>query len=241
MTPGDTSLGGPHNRFPETTLGLVSCVRQPDPQGLEEFGRRYWKPIYAYLRTVLAKNNEDAKDLTQAFFLWLVEGEPLRSYDPGRGGFRRYLKLLLRRFVVHRDVALLRLKRGGGVRLLSFDHEADLEALVADPRAADPGKVFDRIWIREVVQGAVERVKERCLAEGRESAFRVYEEYDLSSEPRRPTHAELKEKFRLGENQARFFLFSTREEVREEIRTELARVTTDPQELEAEWNELLGG
>src|SRR6185436_7438630 len=95
-----------------------------------------------------AKSNEDAKDLTQAFFISLMEKEPLRRYDPARGSFRTYMKSLLRHFVQHQDEALQTLKRGGAVRLLDLDGPA---ISIADSREDNPDKAFDRAWMVSLV------------------------------------------------------------------------------------------
>src|SRR5436309_796860 len=104
MRAADTSLGGPREDFPKTIGDMVARARDPSAEvrrlGFEELGRQYWKPIYRYARVAWAKSNEDAKDLTQAFFLWLMEGDALDRYLPGRGSFRSFLKALLRHFLL---------------------------------------------------------------------------------------------------------------------------------------------
>src|SRR5262245_36438991 len=105
-----TSLGGSRNDFPVTTQGILSGLQGSDAAGyrssFEQIGRRYWKPVYAYLGAAWAKDNETAKDLAQAFFLSLAEDETLKRFDPTRGSLRGYLKVLLRSFVGHHDRAL---------------------------------------------------------------------------------------------------------------------------------------
>src|SRR5436853_7711854 len=115
----DTTLGGAGTRLPETVLDLVSRAADQSPQtrrqALEELCARYWKPVYYFIRTRWAKSNEDAKDLTQAFFLFLLEGNALREYAPARASFRTFLKLLLKRFLQDEEKASQRKKRGGGI------------------------------------------------------------------------------------------------------------------------------
>src|SRR5215813_14423386 len=117
MNFSDTSLGGTQKDFAKTAWGVIQRARDSSPQvrqdGLNDLCRRYWKPVYHFLRVGYSKNNEDAKDLTQAFFLWLSEGEALRRYEPERASFRTYLKTLLRHFVLNQQEAMSRLKRGG--------------------------------------------------------------------------------------------------------------------------------
>ncbi len=140
-TPGrETSLGGKGHGFPSTMWGLVSRIRGSDTEeqraGLEELCQRYWKPIYRYVRIAWAKSNEDAKDLTQAFLLWLMEGEPLRKYEEDREKLRTYLKVLLKGFVRDRQKALQRLKRGGNLKIIDLDAgNHALKEAISDPSA----------------------------------------------------------------------------------------------------------
>ena len=211
---------------------MIARLRQTAQhrEALEDLCARYWKPVYSYVRAAWAKSNEDAKDLAQAFFLWLLDGEPLKNYAPERGGFRVYLKVLLRRFVGHQEVALNRLKRGGGVKHIPIQDDG----FVADSKETDPEKLFDRSWITELVNQAVDRVRGRSDA----TSFQVYEKYEFAPEGERPTYKELGEELGIPVNEVKNHLFRLREEVRREIRADIAQMTSDPGELEEEWNVL---
>jgi RNA polymerase sigma-70 factor (ECF subfamily) len=199
-------MGGQQARFPETLRNL----------SIDDIARLYWKPIYAYIRLSWAKSNEDAKDLTQAFLLWLVEGDALQKYAPDKASFRTYLKSLLKHFVGHQHEAQQRLKRGGGIDFV--DLPLDLQG--------DPDQAFDREWLSALVQRAIERVRGT-------SRFEVFEAYDLVPPDQRPTYAELAKRFGLDESQIRKGLAAIREAVRNEIRAELAG------DVESEWKALL--
>jgi RNA polymerase sigma-70 factor (ECF subfamily) len=240
MRPGDTSQGGPHPGFPETTWDVVHGAAADSTHvrraSLEELCRRYWKPLYHYLRVARAKSNDDAKDLTQAFFLWLMEREPLKQYDPERGSFRAYIRSLLRHFVQHQDEADHSLKRGGGVRLLDLDGENGPggETLI-DPQTQDPDRAFDRAWMVTLVAHAVESVRQRYHAKGWTDRFRIYEEYDMGS-GNRPTYAELALRLGVQEDDVRSYLFMIRTEIRSEILSELARTCAGSDDLKKEWD-----
>ncbi len=245
MNGNDTTLGGARRRFPDTTEGLLSRLCGPAARdyrdGIEELCRRYWKPVYRYLRIVWAKSNDDAKDLTQAFFLWLLEGEALSRYEAERGSFRHFLKMLLTRFGEHRDRALSTLKRGGAVKILPLAGEAAVDAeSLADPDVADPERAFDREWLDAVAKAAVGRVRERLASEGHADQFRVYEAYDLAGPGEEPTYAEVAGRLGMKEGEVRRILFNVRIAVRGELRAELAKLTSDDRELEDEWNALFG-
>lgn len=246
MARADTSIGGDGNRFPATTQGILASLRQPVSQtpsaGLEVLCRRYWKPVYRYVRTVWAKSNEDAKDLTQAFFAWLLEGNPLNRYDPALGGFRPFLKIMLQRFIGHQHAALRRLKRGGGALVLSLDEDlSPLSESLPDSRATDPETVFDRAWFKELLAQTLTQVKEAFLSRGDTLTFRVYEDYELRPEPERPTYKDLAARLNLSERDIKSRLFAAREEIRLTLRSTLSQLTVSDQELREEWNGLLGG
>jgi RNA polymerase sigma-70 factor (ECF subfamily) len=241
----DTTAGGPGGRFPETAQDLLSGLRAPAGEGfraaLTSLCRRYWKPVYLYVRIAWAKTNEDAKDLTQAYFLWLLESESLQKFDATRGSFRGFLKGTLRSFVGHQEAALGALKRGGGARVLSLEGAPpSLEEIVPDPRSADPEKIFESLWAVELIDRAVGRVRERYRSRGKEAAFRVYEEYVLAQASPRPTYQDLARQLGLREREIESILETLRLEVRQEIRNEIAETTSDQQSLDEEWNGLFG-
>lgn len=241
MKPADTTLGGRDPRFPETTAGFSALLGDPSRGGLETLCRRYWKPVYSFIRVSWAKSNEDAKDLTQEFFVRLLEGTALARFEPARGSFRAYLKTLLQRFVGHEEDARRALKRGGGVRVLSFDGTAPLlEELTSDPRAADPGKIFEKVWAIELVNHAIGRVRGRYESSGRPLPFRVYEEYAFAAPEGRPTYGALAARHGIGEREVETHLSAVRDLIRVEIRAELAELTATERDLEVEWHELFG-
>src|SRR5262245_3814032 len=162
---GDTSLGGRAKAFPPTSAGLAMRFAGLETQGyresIEELAQRYWKPVYTFIRVAWKKSNDDAKDLTQAFFLWLTEREPLRAYAPAKGGFRTFLKVLLRRFLGHDTAGLQRLKRGGGAVHLSFEDDvASIEEVLPEAQSTDPDRLFDQAWLVTVMKAATDRVRE---------------------------------------------------------------------------------
>jgi RNA polymerase sigma-70 factor (ECF subfamily) len=223
MRPGDTSLGGGERAFPETTLGFAAGLPAGDAGSLETLCRRYWKPVYSYLRIAWSKSNEDAKDATQAFFAWLLEEGALRRYEPARGGFRAYLKILLRRFAGHEERDRLRIKRGGAAALLP------LEGAAPEPQAGDdPEKAFERTWFEGIVNEALSRVRAE-----RPDRFRIYEAYALVAQP--PSYAELASRLGVAVGEVEKSLYLVREAIRAEIRRALG-----DGELEDDWKRLLG-
>jgi RNA polymerase sigma-70 factor (ECF subfamily) len=236
----DTELGA--REFPVTSWSLVAGMNDSSTgarrQALESLCHRYWKPVYHYVRRAWSKAAEDAKDLTQAFFLQIMEGDALRRYAPERGGFRTYLKVLLRGFAADQHDAMTALKRGGAARILTLDApEASLRDLVPDGQTVAPEELFDRSWKKEILERAVERTREWFASAGRERQFRAFEAYDLKAGR---TYAEVASELGISESDVRNYLFAVRERLRGEIRAELSQTVAAPGELEDEWRALFG-
>lgn len=244
MGSGQTNEGASKQAFPNTTWGLIAGLRNIDaPQhrtNLEALCRRYWGPIYHYVRAAWAKSKEDAEDLTQGFFLWLLEGEALSRYAAERASFRRYLKVLLAGFVGDQQKALSRLKRGGGMRIAPLaENDGMIEKTLADSGTATPEELFDKAWAMTVARRAIERVRARCRSEGHELRFRVYELYDLAGGAQ-PTYQALAERLGLTESDVRESLRLVRQAIRRELRAEVSDMVTDEEELRKEMDELFG-
>ena len=81
----DTSIGGNQSRFPETRRSVVINCHSADPDvrpcAAEALISAYWKPVYKYIRVRWSRSNEDAKDLTQAFFARAFEKQFFHAYD----------------------------------------------------------------------------------------------------------------------------------------------------------------
>src|SRR5262245_32031392 len=95
----DTGIGEGGGRFPSTHWSAIRALKSEDQDrrgpALDLILRLYWKPVYKYLRIRWRKSNEDAKDLTQAFFVRAIEKEFFHDYDPAISKFRTFLRTCL--------------------------------------------------------------------------------------------------------------------------------------------------
>ena len=86
----------------------------------------YWYPLYSFIRR-RGYPSHDAQDLTQGFFVHLLEKGGLGRADPELGRFRTFLLASLKNFLANESAKGHALKRGGGQTILRFDGE-DAEA-----------------------------------------------------------------------------------------------------------------
>jgi len=174
------------NRFELTSWTMVLALQTTDgPRRAEALARlceAYWAPIYAFVRRT-GQSPENAADLTQAFFLHLLEQErAFAAVDRSLGRFRTFLLAALRHFLSNERDRTATLKRGGGWSRVPFE-PVDLERKYTAMRSADldPEQVFDRHWAATLLERALARVGAQEIAAGRERQFAALSGY-LTSE-----------------------------------------------------------
>jgi hypothetical protein len=127
-------------RFSTTCWTLVATAGRSgdvDADGaLRELCQVYWPPLYGYLRS-RGHCPEDAQDLTQGFFVCLLERRSLRLADPARGRFRSFLLTALKRYVVNAHEHATAVRRGGRMTTLSLDFEEAERTYTLDRRNDD--------------------------------------------------------------------------------------------------------
>jgi hypothetical protein len=82
--------------------------------------RLYWYPLYALVRR-RGYNPEDAKDLTQGFFLHLLDHKALAQVDPHKGKFRSFLLASIQNYLSKEVDRARCLKRGGKTEFIPLD------------------------------------------------------------------------------------------------------------------------
>jgi RNA polymerase sigma-70 factor (ECF subfamily) len=126
---------------------------------LAELCRLYWYPLYAYARR-RGYSPEDAEDLTQSFFLRLLERKILEGITQDGGRFRSFLLTAFQRFLVnewHREQAQ---KRGGGSSGISFDaFTAEQRYKLEPPDHATPESLFERRWALTLLEQALDQLR----------------------------------------------------------------------------------
>lgn len=189
MSGPDTTIGVGASRFPATLWSLVERLRDPGDPRIREYLNRmaeaYWRPVYKYVRIAWKRSNEDAKDLTQAFFVHLLEGDLFARADPERGNFRRLLLKALQNFLSNEARAGRAAKRGGGRFVVSLDASDD-DAWPSD--AGAPEDSFESQWARDLLESAVNGLREQCRPE----VFTAFRRFHLENAGVREIAAELR-------------------------------------------------
>jgi RNA polymerase sigma factor (sigma-70 family) len=242
----DTDMGGRQERFPLTRHSIIAMAGSEDQAervvAFNAIIECYWKPIYKYIRIKWQKSNEDAKDLTQAFFCTCIEKGFLRSFDPQVATFRTFIRILIDRFVSNENKASQRIKRGGGYAHASFDFEtAEAElALAGQPSEFSMDDYFRQEWIRTVFSLAVAELQELLNSNGKGTHFSLFELYDLDDNDERSlSYKDLAREFEISETAVTNYLALARREFRRIVLAKLKELTASEEEFRAEAKSLL--
>jgi RNA polymerase sigma factor (sigma-70 family) len=219
---------------------VLAAGRRDTPRAqaaLEELCRRYWLPLYYFLRR-RGSSPEDAEDLTQELFARLLQRGAVAKADPRRGRFRSFLLVSMKNLLADEWDKARALKRGGGPALtLDFQsEETRLQAEPADPTA--PDKAFDRRWALALLDQVYRRLEEEFRQQGKAGQFAVLR-VALAGGPEAAPCADLGRQLGLTEGATRVAVHRLRRRYREVLRELIADTVSAPEEIEDELRHLL--
>lgn len=223
------------SKFPETSWALVLATRVDAEAGdaLGVLCRRYWPPVYASIRRQ-GFAPADAEDLTQAFFLHLLEHGTLMRADPDRGRFRSFLLGALRWFLANAREHDNARKRSGTRKFVTID-AAEIESALHDDGsdAATFEMQFDREWARTVVGNALAALRDKYAGNGQADTWDVLQSC-LDPGAEAPPYALLAARLGSGEGATKVAVHRLRKRFREALREEVGNTVGTAWELEDE-------
>jgi RNA polymerase sigma-70 factor (ECF subfamily) len=204
---------------------------------LADLCRIYWRPVFSFVCR-RGYSTEDAQDLTQDFFVMMLESNWLGHADENRGRFRSFLVKSLQHFLNHAREKDHARKRGGDVQFVSWDDwmaEAPSHLSVS-PQALESlpaERLFDLRWAATVVEHALRRLGEECEAKGRRRLFDALRGH-LSAERTDTSYADLATSLGVAESVIKKQLHNLRERYRWLLRSEVAQTVADPADVDSE-------
>jgi RNA polymerase sigma factor (sigma-70 family) len=235
--------------FPLTRRSIVLRLASPDgterERAREALVAAYWKPVYKYLRVRWGAAPADAEDLTQGFFLRLLERDALAAYDPARSRFRTFVRVCLDRHVANEHKAEQRAKRGGQAHVVSLEVErAEGELARADPPAPEATeRWFEVEFARSVFELALATLRRESLERGRAAALRAFELCDVEEPPPgagRPSYEGIAAQLGVPVTTVTNHLSLMRRELRRIVLHTLRELTASDEEFRLEARQLLG-
>ena len=236
MTNGQTmhTLPGP-SRFPTTRWTLVIAAADPQRKdarsALVSLCEGYWYPLYAYLRR-RGYQPDQAQDLTQEFFIRVLEGRYLDRADPEKGRFRSFLLTSLKFFVADEEDRRRALKRGAGA-VLPLELSSGEDRYLREPAHDEtPERIFERRWALSVLDRVVERLRDEFLQHGRPEHFERLKMFLLGKSD--APYAALAAEMNTSEGALKVAIHRLRKRYRELFRQEIADTVADPGQVDSE-------
>jgi RNA polymerase sigma-70 factor (ECF subfamily) len=236
MTNGETmhTLPGP-SQFPTTRWTLVVAAGGPHRaegrSALVSLCENYWYPLYAYLRR-RGYPADQAQDLTQEFFIRVLEGRYLDRADPEKGRFRSFLLTSLKFFIADEEDRRRAHKRGGGM-LVPLEFSVGEERYQREPAHDEtPERIFERRWALSVLDRVVEKLRNEFILHGRPEHFDRLKGFLLGRSD--APYAALAREMNTSEGALKVAIHRLRKRYRELFRQEIADTVADPSEVESE-------
>src|SRR6202008_2354690 len=150
MTAIDSSVEGNAGQFHTTRWTLVMASARDQSQtgrtALAALCQIYWYPLYAFARR-RGHSPHDSQDLTQGFFLHLLEHRALSGVDRLKGKFRSFLLTCFQNYLSVEAQRARSQKRGGDREFVFLDMENAESRYELEPRdQLTVQKIFDARW-----------------------------------------------------------------------------------------------
>lgn len=239
----DMESGSGPRAFASTRWSLILSsanaegAEEKTREALAELCRIYWRPIFAFVCR-RGYSTQDAEDLTQDFFLMMLEDNWLQHADPSRGRFRSLLLKSLQHFLNDAAEKKQARKRGGGVEFVSWDDwvaeaPSHLSVSAQALESCSPERIFDLRWAATVVEQALRHLREECESKGRLRVFEAMSAY-LTAERSDVSYAKLALSLGIAETAVKKLLHRMRERYRSLLRDEVAHTVENPADVDDE-------
>jgi DNA-directed RNA polymerase specialized sigma24 family protein len=228
--------------FDTTHWSVVLAARSGESTqsrlALEKLCRAYWEPLFGYIQR-RGYTLEDAKDLTQEFFLRLSAPDFLASVSSDKGKFRSFLLASLNHFLANEWHRASAQKRGGNAPHLSLDAEIGEGRPNEEPASVEtPEAFFDKRWALTILERALAALRQDFAGSGKSAQFDALKPY-LTDASAAPDYERAAAQLQMKPDSVAVAVHRLRKRYRELVRSEVAQTVQSQAELEGEMSYLL--
>lgn len=224
---------------------LAAGRSQAEPElaraALAELCQTYWAPLYNFVRS-RGYTVDDAQDLTQSFFAYLIERKIYARVDRQKGKFRSFLLASLKNFLADASDRERTLKRGGRQVFLPLqEQQVENAESIFQTHSSTSGEdqLFDRSWAEALIAAGLERLSADYKGEAKEKLFNELRIFLTSGAEPLPSYAELATRLGMTESTLRTNVTRLRARYRRVLRAEVRRTVDTEAEVDEELHELL--
>jgi RNA polymerase sigma factor (sigma-70 family) len=225
--------------FHTTRWTIVMRAAQSQAPGgesaLAQLCRTYWYPLYLFARR-RGYSPDDAQDLTQGFFLHLLEQRALTGVDRLKGKFRSFLLASFQNHLSDAADRARRLKRGGDKEFVGLDAEEAEERYRHEPAEfLTAEKIFDARWAMTVLGEALKQLRQEYVNAGKTSTFEALKMFlDPNNSTAPPSYDEVAKALHVTTGAVKTLIHRLRKRYTALLREEVARTVSDPAEVDEE-------
>lgn len=205
---------------------------------LEKLCQAYWFPLYAFIRRQ-GHDADRARDLTQGYFVNLLETRYLERVDPEAGRFRSFLLVSVKHFLSNqrtRELAQKRRTDDPDFRI-TFDGVEDRY----DPRAAretSAESLFEKRWASTLMARALERLAAEYAATGQAPLHHRLKGFLTGAETTKP-YSHVAAEMEMTEGAIKVAVHRMRRRLGVLLRDEVSQTVARPEDVDDELRYLL--
>lgn len=232
-----TAVGGA--QFHTTRWTLVMAAAQSQAEGgkaaLAKLCQLYWYPLYSFARR-RGCSSHDAQDLTQGFFMHLLEHRALTQVDRLKGKFRSFLLASFQNYLYNESKRARSFKRGGGFEFVSLDWEsAEIRYRLEPADHLTAEKIFDARWAMTLLKQVMVRLSAQYAAQRKASTFEALQVFLRIGDSRDlPSYEEVAKTLGVGVPAVKSLIHRLRKQYTAILREEVGRTVSDPAEIDGE-------
>jgi RNA polymerase sigma factor (sigma-70 family) len=217
---------------------VMGAAQSQAPWGhsaLGELCRLYWYPLYTFARR-RGRSAEDAQDLTQSFFLHLLERKAFKDVDRLKGKFRSFLLASFQNHLSDAVDRARRLKRGGGKNFVHLDAEDAENRYRLEPvDFLTAEKIFDARWAMTVLGEALKKLSQEYAVGGKAATFEALKVFlDTNNSINPPSYDDVASRLQVTTSAVKTHIHRLRKRYTALLREEVGRTVSDPAEIDEE-------
>jgi len=223
--------------FATTHWSLVLAAGDGDATGAREALARlcqtYWYPLYAYVRRK-GHSPHDAEELTQEFFLQVLEHNWVARADRSRGRFRSFLLMALNRFLANAWDRAQTEKRGGKWRRVPLTLDGAESRFSREPaETRTPEQEFERQWALTLLEHVLNALRKEYIERGQAVLFEALKASLVGRRETQP-YQQLGVTLGMTEGSVKVAVFRLRQRYRQRLMEEIAHTVASRDEAESE-------
>ncbi len=227
-------MGSGNGHFATTRWSVVARAAESSSEceeALQQLCESYWQPLYVFVRGK-GHNRQDAADLTQAFFVHVLEKKVFEKASQHRGKFRSFLLACVQNFLRNDYDRQNAVKRGGSVAKFQLDPTDAESRFAVLSKESTPELVFEKEWANSLLSRVHERLRESLGDQRAEFHNEILKFLTVESES--GSYDEVARNFGMTKVAVRVAVFRLRDRFRDILRDEIKQTLQDDDSVEEE-------